>query len=77
MMMVRAAFAVVLALTVLAAPLIAEAQPTGKVPRVGVLSAGSSTDLQTYLDAFRQTLRELGSVEGRSVAFEYRWAEGK
>ncbi len=79
MMRIRAALAVALALGVLAAPLAAEAQPAGKVPRVGLLTpfSGSDPQIQRYLDVFRQALRELGYVEGQSLAIEYRFAEGK
>jgi putative ABC transport system substrate-binding protein len=68
---------VVLALSLTVAPLAAEAQQAVKVPRVGFLMAGSSQGIQSYLDAFRQGLYELGYVEGQSIAIEYRWAEGK
>jgi putative ABC transport system substrate-binding protein len=64
----------------LAAPLAAEAeQAVGKLPRVGLLLPGSSSDplVQPYLDVLRRGLRELGYVEGQSIAIEYRWAEGK
>jgi putative ABC transport system substrate-binding protein len=73
------ALATILALGVLAAPLAAEAQPAGKVPRVGYLSPFSDSDpeIQRGLDVFRQALRELGYVEGQNVAIEYRFAEGK
>jgi putative ABC transport system substrate-binding protein len=49
------------------------------VPRVGYLSqlSGSGSEGQRGTDAFRQALRELGYVEGQSVAIEYRFAEGK
>jgi putative ABC transport system substrate-binding protein len=47
------------------------------LPRIGVLWAGSGSDNQASLNAFRQGLRELGYVEGRSIAIEYRWGEGK
>ena len=60
-----------------AAPLVGEAQPAGKVYRVGFLAAGSGSDNQTYLNAFRQGLGKLGYVEGRNLAIEYRWGEGK
>jgi putative ABC transport system substrate-binding protein len=64
---------------VLAAPLAAEAQPAGKVPRTGYLSPGFATDpmRERFLEAFRQGLRELGYVEGQNIAIESRWAEGK
>jgi putative ABC transport system substrate-binding protein len=65
----------------LAAPLAAGAQEykAGKVPRVGYLSPyfGSDPEIQRSLDVFREALRELGYVEGQSVAIEYRFAEGK
>ena len=71
--------AVVLTFSLLLAPLAAEAQPAGKVPRVGYLSPGSASDegRQRRLEAFRQGLRELGYVEGQNIAIESRWAEGK
>ena len=53
----------VVALSLLAAPLAAVAQPTaGKVYRMGVLTSGSATS--PNLEAFRQGLREFGWVEG-------------
>ena len=76
-LMERRAFIGTLTGGLLAAPLAAEAQEMGKVPRVGFLSGVSRSDLQRHVDAFRQGLRELGYVEGQSVAIEYRWAEGK
>ncbi len=59
------------------APLAIEAQPAGKVPRVGFLFVGSRSDpaVQRGVDAFQQGLRELGHEEGQ-IAMEYRWAEG-
>jgi len=55
------------------------AQPAENVPRVGYISPGSSADpfRQRRFEAFRQGLRELGYVEGRTIALEPRWAEGK
>ena len=67
----------VLVLSLTLAPLAAGAQLATKVPRVGFLITGSSQGVQPLLDAFRQGLRELGYVEGQSIAIEYRWAEGK
>ncbi len=61
---------------ILAGPLAAEAQPA-KTIRIGWLSPGSTVTHGSFLDAFRQRLRELGYVEGREVAIEPRWAEGK
>ncbi len=67
---------VTLALGILAAPLAARAQQAGKVYRVGFLwdSPGVFPDA---IEAFRRGLRDLGYVEGRTIAIEYRWAEGK
>ena len=64
----------VLVLSLTLAPLAAGAQLATKVPRVGFLITGSSQGVQPLLDAFRQGLRELGYVEGQSIAIEYRWA---
>jgi len=61
----------------LAAPLAAEAQAPAKVSRIGFLSGQSPTDLARQLEAFRQGLRELGYVEGRNIAIEFRFAEGQ
>jgi putative tryptophan/tyrosine transport system substrate-binding protein len=61
----------------LAAPLAAEPQQAGKVSRIGYLSAGALPTYPTFENAFREGLRELGYVEGRNIALEYRWAEGK
>ncbi|MBI3635129.1 MAG: ABC transporter substrate-binding protein [Candidatus Rokubacteria bacterium] len=53
----------------------AAAQTPPKVPRVGILRLGSSPD--PFLDAFREGLRELGYIEGRTIVLDYRWAEGR
>jgi putative ABC transport system substrate-binding protein len=68
-------FAVTLALLV--ASVIAGAQQAGKIYRVGFL--GNSTPaLEAHLvTGFRNGLRDLGYEEGRNVAIEYRWADGK
>ena len=62
-------------LGLLAAPLAAEAQRVSKLPRVGVLSPFTSAS-DSFLEAFRQGLRDLGYVEGQNVLLEYRSAEG-
>jgi len=67
---------VLLALGTLAAPLFVDAQQRGKVPRIGILSPGSPGPAGT-LDAFLQGLRELGYVEGKNIAIDPRFAEGK
>lgn len=58
-----------LALTLLA-PLTAEAQPAGKVYRVGFLRAGEPPSF--WIEEFRQGLRELGYVEGQNLIIEFR-----
>ena len=64
------------ALGVLAAPLAAEAQPPGKVARVGVLWPGDAATLAVRMEAFRQGLLDHGFVEGRNVVFDLRHADG-
>jgi ABC transporter substrate binding protein len=63
-------------LSLLAAPLAAQAQPAGKVYRIGTLNLGSPSR-SPLAEAFWQGLRELGYVEGRNVIVEERWAEGR
>jgi ABC-type uncharacterized transport system substrate-binding protein len=63
--------------SLLAAPLAAEAQPAEKVFRVGFLTAYSSGSDGFLFDSFRQGMRKLGYEEGRNVAYETRWAEGR
>jgi putative tryptophan/tyrosine transport system substrate-binding protein len=55
---------------------IADALQPKKVPRLGILSARAPGHLDIF-DAFHQTLRELGYVEGKNLTVEYRFAEGK
>jgi hypothetical protein len=57
-------------------PLAARAQ-RGKKSRIGYLGVSSSSLEPHYVEAFRQKLRELGHVDGESIAIEYRWAEGQ
>jgi putative tryptophan/tyrosine transport system substrate-binding protein len=71
----RRAFVTMVGGSILAAPLAAEAQPAGKIPRIGILRPGSPPD--PLVEAFRQGLHELGYAEGRNISIEYRWAEGR
>jgi len=71
----RARAIVMLVLVLVAAPLAADAQQTGKVHRIGYLSSGSSTAVPRVIEAFRQGLRELGWVEGQNIVIDYRFAE--
>jgi ABC-type uncharacterized transport system substrate-binding protein len=63
------------AAALLTAPLAAEAQSTGKVYRIGVLSPGPAAS--PPIEAFRQGLRELGWVEGQNIVINYRFTEGR
>ena len=71
-MMIRGvAVIAVLAVSVLAAPLAAEAQQATKVTPIGYLSGPSLSARPSLLDAFRQRLRELGWVEGQNIVIDY------
>ncbi len=77
----RSAFAgyvcrIVLAGTLLALAAAAEAQQLKKMPRVGFLTAGSSSTIASRIEAFRQGLRDLGYVETTNIVVEWRFAEG-
>jgi putative tryptophan/tyrosine transport system substrate-binding protein len=58
-------------------PLSAGAQQTGKIPTIGFLGAATPAAWSAWTAAFVQRLRELGWIEGRTVAIEYRWGEGR
>ena len=55
----------------------AQAQQTGKVPRIGFLDNGTASSIAVRLEAFRQELTKLGWIEGKSIIIEYRFAERK
>ena len=61
----------------LAVPLAAEAQPAGRVYRIGVLVLAPLSARPQQWEAFRQGLREHGYVQGQNVLVEYRSADGK
>jgi putative ABC transport system substrate-binding protein len=48
-----------------------------KLRHIGFLGSGSAAAVSKALDEFRAGLRDLGYVEGRNIAIEYRWGEGK
>jgi putative ABC transport system substrate-binding protein len=58
-------------------PLAARAQHPGKLPTIGYLGSGTPATQSAWVAAFVQRLPELGWIEGRTVAVEYRWAEGR
>jgi putative tryptophan/tyrosine transport system substrate-binding protein len=62
--------------TAAAWPLSARAQQPGKLPTIGFLAAHPSIE-SPRIAAFVQRLRELGWTDGRNLAIEYRWAEGR
>ncbi len=64
---------------ILASAQLAEAQQAKKVPRIGYLFTGSRSSAPAYstVKAFLQGLHELGYIEGKNIAIEYRYAEGK
>jgi putative ABC transport system substrate-binding protein len=58
-------------------PLAARAQQPAKLPTIGFLGGTTASTMRQWTDAFVQRLRELGWVDGRTVAIEFRWAEGR
>jgi putative tryptophan/tyrosine transport system substrate-binding protein len=58
-------------------PLTARAQQPGKLPTIGFLGGASALVENQWAAAFVRRLHELGWTEGRTVAIEYRWAEGR
>ncbi len=66
-----------LALGLLAAPLPTEAQKARQIPRIGFLIASSASSQKPRLEAFKQGLRDLGYVEGKTITIEIGSAEGK
>jgi putative ABC transport system substrate-binding protein len=58
-------------------PLAVSAQQPGKLPTIGFLGTTTAAAQNQWIAAFMQRLRELGWIEGRTVAVEIRWAEGR
>ena len=57
-------------------PFVARAQQTGKVAKVGYLGPSSPALEHVQVDALKPRLHELGHVEGKDIAYVFRWAEG-
>src|SRR4051794_2735151 len=57
-------------------PIAVQAQQMGNLPTIGFLGASTPSAWVQWTAAFLQRLRQLGWTEGRTVAIEYRWAEG-
>src|SRR4029453_13362896 len=68
---------ILVAVVLLALGVIAEAQQPKKIPRVGYVFGTMSSETSDLLIAIRQGLRELGYLEGRTIALEVRWTEGR
>jgi putative tryptophan/tyrosine transport system substrate-binding protein len=58
-------------------PIAARAQQASKLPTIGFLGTATPSTMSSRVAAFVQRLHELGWVENRTVAIEYRWAEGR
>jgi putative ABC transport system substrate-binding protein len=58
-------------------PRAARAQQTAKLPTVGYMGATTPSAQSQWTAAFIQRLYELGWIEGRTIAVEYRWTEGR
>src|SRR5262249_24160194 len=58
-------------------PLAARAQQPGKPPTIGFMGSTTAPVAAQWVASFVQRLRELGWLDGRDVAIEYRWAEGR
>jgi len=74
--MQRREFITLSASAAVAWPLTLHAEQSAKLPTIGFLGAGSPAGWSHWTAAFSQRLQELGWVEGRTVAIEFRWAEG-
>ena len=57
-------------------PIVAWAQQPAKLATIGLLGGGSAAQQSKWTAAFLQRLQELGWIEGRNIAIEYRWTEG-
>jgi putative tryptophan/tyrosine transport system substrate-binding protein len=68
---------ILIAVTLLAVAVTAEAQQPAKVPRIGYLSSLDPARESARAEAIRLALRERGYIEGQNIAIEYRYSEGK
>jgi ABC-type uncharacterized transport system substrate-binding protein len=73
----RREFIVALAGGLVAAPLAAEAQQAGRVPRIGWLGGPTRESAEPYVQAFQRGLKDLGWVEGQNMVIEWRFAGGR
>jgi putative ABC transport system substrate-binding protein len=75
--MTRREFITLLGGAALARPLRARAQQQPALPVIGFLGSISPAAVERPLATFRQVLKETDFEEGKTVAIEYRWAEGR
>jgi putative ABC transport system substrate-binding protein len=75
--MLRREFITLLGGAAAAWPVAARAQQPGKLPTIGYLGPTTAAGQSQSVVAFVQRLRERGWIEGRNIAIEYRWAEGR
>jgi putative ABC transport system substrate-binding protein len=68
---------IMLTLNLLVVPRTSQAQSAAHMPRLGLLIPSSASGYASYLEAFRQGLRDLGYVEGRTITLESRFADGQ
>jgi len=68
---------ILIVVVLLGVAVIAEAQQSKKVPRIGYLSSGDPASESARAEAVRLALRERGHIEGQNIAIEYRYGEGK
>ena len=73
----RRAFISLLGGAAVAWPLAVRAQQPGKLPTIGFFGAATPSAWRHRVASFVQRLRELGWIEGRTIAIDYRWADGR
>src|SRR3979490_62121 len=75
--MKRREFIALVARAAASAPFPAQAQRPAKLPTIGFMSVSTPAAWNRFVAAFEQRLDELGWINGRTVAIEYRWSEGR
>jgi putative tryptophan/tyrosine transport system substrate-binding protein len=68
---------ILIAVVLLAVGVMADAQQTGKIVRIGFLDSSTASGMAVLINAFRQELSKLGLIEGKNITIEYRFAEQK
>jgi putative ABC transport system substrate-binding protein len=72
----RRSFALAVTLGLLAVPARGDTQAARKIPKIGVLSPFSLSESERWHEALKEGLRDLGWLEGKTIAIEYRYADG-